>query len=160
MSVNNFFPDHYPWQRVMANASLEIEELAVTENGTYAEDGKAYSPVVVNVPSDFSTATVTVVNSDDTYTYNVFLPDAYEIEEDGETYSGIEIHGEVEPGDTYIMNVPLYGTDGTSGFVAYWAQDVYQLTPATISVSGDITAQDHLVSVTGNGTITITGMVD
>lgn len=28
-----------------------IEPLSVTENGTYEEDGKAYSPVVVNVPS-------------------------------------------------------------------------------------------------------------
>lgn len=51
MSVENFFPGHYPWQRILANSSLQIEELTVTENGTYSEDGKAYSPVVVNVPS-------------------------------------------------------------------------------------------------------------
>lgn len=51
MSVENFFPGHYPWQRILANSSLQIEELTVTENGTYSEDGKAYSPVTVNVPS-------------------------------------------------------------------------------------------------------------
>ena len=42
---------------------VEIEALSVTENGTYtAEQGKAYSPVVVEVEggsSDFSTAEVT-----------------------------------------------------------------------------------------------------
>ena len=29
--------------------SIEVEPLTVTQNGTYAESGKAYSPVVVNV---------------------------------------------------------------------------------------------------------------
>ena len=43
---------------------ITVEALSVTENGTYtAEEGKAYSPVVVNVPStsEFSTARVTMI---------------------------------------------------------------------------------------------------
>lgn len=32
------------------DAFPEIEQLSVTENGTYSESGKAYSPVTVNVP--------------------------------------------------------------------------------------------------------------
>lgn len=51
---------------------ITVEALSVTENGTYtAESGKAYSPVTVNVPSDFSIAHVTFVNSDNTKTYAV-----------------------------------------------------------------------------------------
>ena len=42
---------------------ITVEALSVTENGTYtAPSGKAYSPVTVNVPSDFSTATITIAN--------------------------------------------------------------------------------------------------
>lgn len=51
---------------------ITVEALSVTENGTYtAEEGKAYSPVTVNVPSDFSIAHVTFINSDDTKFYTV-----------------------------------------------------------------------------------------
>ena len=42
-------------------SSVTVEALSVTENGTYSEEGKAYSPVTVNVEapaSDFSTAEV------------------------------------------------------------------------------------------------------
>ena len=50
MSVENF-PE--PWQRKLsdldASLSIEVEPLTVTENGTYSEEGKAYSPVTVNV---------------------------------------------------------------------------------------------------------------
>lgn len=43
---------------------ITVEALSVTENGTYtAESGKAYSPVTVNVPSDFSKATVTFTDT-------------------------------------------------------------------------------------------------
>ena len=56
MSVENF-PE--PWQKKLADLAaahrVEIEELTVTENGTYSEEGKAYSPVVVNVSGGAST---------------------------------------------------------------------------------------------------------
>lgn len=43
---------------------ITVEALSVTENGTYtAESGKAYSPVTVNVPSDFTKATVTITDN-------------------------------------------------------------------------------------------------
>lgn len=45
-------------------SDITVEALSVTENGTYtAQSGKAYSPVTVNVPSDFSKATVTVTDN-------------------------------------------------------------------------------------------------
>lgn len=47
---------------------VQVEELNVSENGTYtAPSGKAYSPVKVNVSgggSDFSTAEVTIKSND------------------------------------------------------------------------------------------------
>lgn len=43
---------------------ITVESLSVTANGTYtAESGKAYSPVTVNVASDFTTATVTITDN-------------------------------------------------------------------------------------------------
>lgn len=59
----------WPYVRELmeGGGSVTVEQLNVTENGTYtAEAGKAYSPVVVNVEggeSDFSTATVTISGS-------------------------------------------------------------------------------------------------
>lgn len=47
--------------------STTIEELNVTENGTYSETGKAYSPVKVNVPNP-STGTLNITAND---TYDV-----------------------------------------------------------------------------------------
>ena len=42
---------------------ITVEALSVTENGTYtAPSGKAYSPVTVNVPSDFTKATVSITD--------------------------------------------------------------------------------------------------
>lgn len=58
-----------PWwpyvrELMKGGGSVTVEQLNVTENGTYtAEAGKAYSPVVVNVPTGiegFSNGTITV----------------------------------------------------------------------------------------------------
>ena len=72
-------------------SSVTVEALSVTENGTYSEEGKAYSPVVVNVPapaSDFTTAKVKFISNSATnkiYYVNVIEPD--------ET-TGVEMHEE------------------------------------------------------------------
>ena len=40
------------WLEFSGGSSIEVEELSVTENGTYtADEGKAYSPVTVAVPT-------------------------------------------------------------------------------------------------------------
>lgn len=47
-----YFFNGTAWGKVGGNSGVEVEELDVTENGTYtAPSGKAYSPVVVNVAS-------------------------------------------------------------------------------------------------------------
>ena len=50
---------------------VEIDELNVTENGTYSETGKAYSPVNVNVHPELITKTITANG-----TYNASSDDA------------------------------------------------------------------------------------
>lgn len=50
---------------------VEIDELNVTENGTYSETGKAYSPVNVNVQPELITKTITANG-----TYNASSDDA------------------------------------------------------------------------------------
>ena len=61
-------PGYYKLVYVVTEApEIEIESLTVTENGTYSESGKAYSPVIVNVAGGGGSATVdtkTVTNSD------------------------------------------------------------------------------------------------
>lgn len=55
-------------EQYSGGTSVEIEALSVTENGTYSEEGKAYSPVTVNVEGgggggDFLTVTLAWNNS-------------------------------------------------------------------------------------------------
>lgn len=53
---------------VNSGPSIEVEPLSVTENGTYtAEEGKAYSPVTVNVKSEIEHDGSTSVWWDDSY---------------------------------------------------------------------------------------------
>lgn len=125
-----------------------VEALSVTQNGTYtAPTGKAYSPVTVNVSgggsSDFSTATVTVVNN---YTagFNWSLPNAVADAEEG-YYSS--------QGDAYIET-------GTNTFDAILFKGYGSLHAPTggrtISISGDIEDDgDHYYIITGDCTITI-----
>lgn len=140
-------------------SSVTVESLTATENKTYtAPEGKAYSPVNVNVSGGLPTANVTVINSDDTYAYTIFLPFEWEYEEDGETQSGVSVTSDLEPGETIILKVPLYG-NMTDGFIEYIDGFTTTYKYATISVSGNITNDDHTFVVTGDGTITITGML-
>lgn len=53
---------------VIVEGNVEVEELNVTENGTYQEAGKAYSPVNVNVPGIIPAGTL---NIDTNGLYNV-----------------------------------------------------------------------------------------
>ena len=103
---------------------VEVVELSVTENDTYtAPSGKAYSPVVVNVSggsSDFSTAEVTIVNSN-----NIECKLAFPIliTENGATY--INSYIDAHTGDYTIV---LNGMGAMGALI----------TDANIGVSGDI----------------------
>lgn len=98
MSVENF-PE--PWQKKLADLAtaygIEIEELTVTENGTYSEEGKAYSPVVVNVSGGASTPhSISCFSADGSFNLTPFNGDVESAainEEAGEwSPSGTEIN--------------------------------------------------------------------
>ena len=121
---------------------VTIEELNVTDNGTYtAPTGKAYSPVKVNVSgggsSDFTTAEVTVVNTlpDDipVYIYGAFVVNGT-----------LECYTEFSNG-TSQKQVALYlGGVNVS-------PDEYD----NVSVSGNATIDGGIITITGDCTITI-----
>lgn len=92
---------------------ITVEALSVTENGTYtAESGKAYSPVTVNVPSDFTTATLTITDnraSGDSIDFNVC--GCFEINGYDDDYPALVAPStlSIKPGDSPMeLKVPLY----------------------------------------------------
>lgn len=92
---------------------ITVEALSVTENGTYtAESGKAYSPVTVNVPSNFSVATVTITDNRASGDSIEFLVcECCEIDGYDDDYPALvapSTYG-IKPGDSPLeFKVPLY----------------------------------------------------
>lgn len=128
---------------------ITVEALSVTENGTYtAPSGKAYSPVTVNVPSDFSTAHVTFINSDNTKQYivnNLVLIQ--------ESNSEMEI-GSVTVQASHAADLVLYKGH------AYVAEFEYVDSETAPVVTGDISydSDNEEFTITGDGTITLKGV--
>lgn len=127
-------------------SDITVEALSVTENGTYtAETGKAYSPVTVNVPSDFSTAHVTFINSDNTKMYTVnklaMIQGPY-----------MEI-GSVSVNSSETVELVLYKG---STYVFEFEDIDYETAPV---VTGDISydSDNGKFVITGDGTITLKG---
>lgn len=156
MSVEDF-PE--PWQKKLADietaCGVEIEALTVTENGTYSEEGKAYSPVTVNVSgggsSDFSFAEVTL---------NITPPEYIELD-----YEIIQAKFEY-PSDSpsyecmcettnQKVNIILYHGAARieESILGYWGWNEYLLDIGTMTTSGNIEYVDDHFIVTGNGTI-------
>lgn len=126
---------------VIDEGGATVEALNVTENGTYSEEGKAYSPVVVNVAggaSDFSTATVTVINNTGRI---LSFKGAVALEEDEDYYSDSSVTVMSEEEIIVIMykGVAYCGADGMYG---------------DISTTGNVIDDDGLITITGDGTIT------
>lgn len=124
-----------------------VEALSVTQNGTYtAPSGTAYSPVTVNVSggsSDFSTATVTVVNGV-SVTFTWGMPIAISDTEEGYY---------IAQSDAYI------DANSTSSFTAIlFKGQCYLYAPQsnTLTISGNIEDDgDNYYIITGDCTITI-----
>lgn len=150
MSVENF-PE--PWQKKLADLAtaygIEIEELTVTENGTYSEEGKAYSPVKVNVSgggsSDYSIASVVFTNNA-TDDFAIAIPWIFE----GSMNSFIDyedIDGET-PFDIVLYKGEAMGT------IMY--SDVDAHTQIVFSEStGDTEIAYNSIYINGDGTATI-----
>ena len=127
---------------------VTVEALSVTENGTYSEEGKAYSPVTVNVAgetSDFSTAEVTIVNNTTT-DVNIYMPVQFDDEE--EDYSFLTYTAYVAEGETLTVTTILY--KGLT--VAY----LFNSELFNVSVLGNVEYVSPNFNITGDCTITIT----
>ena len=91
-----------PWQRCLSKiatgAGIEIEALTVTENDTYtAPEGKAYSPVIVNVSGGGSSPhSISCFTTDESFNLTPFNGNVQSTVIDGEAGewvpSGIEIN--------------------------------------------------------------------
>lgn len=134
---------------------ITIESLSVTENDTYtAPEGKAYSPVTVNVSggsSDFSTATVTVTNNTDT----VIKPRNFPTLTEADTIFG---EAELYPSESNDFEAVMY--KGTAR--CYVCDHSYNIIPsAYVTVTGaiekitDIEDEDWYCLITGDGTISV-----
>lgn len=114
---------------------VTVEALSVTENGTYSEEGKAYSPVTVNVASDFDTATITLVPS-------------------GNTFQDLLVVALVSD-KLFVSNnppagsfqTPLYKGEGTASYNGRYIDK--------ISITGDATIDQGVITITGDCTITM-----
>lgn len=93
--------------------------------------------------SDFSTATLTVVNNSDDGIY-VYIPWVGGL--------GLSTVSSVEPTQTKIMNVILYQDFETDGWISDMFGDYFA---GTAIATGDVTYDEGGVYVTGDGTITI-----
>lgn len=127
---------------VAKSGGVTVEALNVTENGTYSEEGKAYSPVVVDVESDFTTAEVTIINSTNA----------------GITQSCIAVL-EYLGAEAMISQLPPLDPEAslTVDMVLFkGSQIIYAPEDLTIAVTGDITDDSGELTITGAGTITYT----
>lgn len=139
-------------QIVGGGSDITVEEITITENDTYiAPEGKAYSPVIVNVAggsSDFSTATVTVIaTSNMLIDFNGGFPEEANVEEQTPAYLSYSKNVELSANDAVELIVALY--KGT----AMISCELPDLT--SYVTSGDI--QDFgegVLVVTGDGTVT------
>lgn len=136
--------------KAAAPSRITVEALNATENTTYtAPEGKAYSPVTVNVPppvSDFTTAAVTITNSGSDIA-QVFLPFA----DDTETAEKAQGDFYLAVNQAQLFNVILYKGKALSSIP--YSDTGCEYSAVTGSIELDL---DGNAIITGNGTITIT----
>ena len=117
-------------------SDVTVEALSVTENGTYSEEGKAYSPVTVEVESDFSTANITLVAS------GQFIADLLVVAIVGDAL--------------FLSNNPPVGTFPTVLYKGAGIASYNGVALNKITVSGNATINEMgVITITGDCTITM-----
>lgn len=113
-----------------SGGDVTIEQLNVSQNGTYSEQGKAYSPVIVEVPEPVLT------------TKNITANGTYLASEDNaDGYSSVEV-SVAPPENSFILNTKK--------------DDVVDISDAAdFDIAGlkvDVTSSDEVLVGVGNGT--------
>lgn len=146
----------WPYVRELmeGGGSVTVEQLNVTENGTYtAEAGKAYSPVVVNVEGGSGEATVTLNFTDETGagivgygSITTFTATAMDMFQGELNYIA----------STNIVKCIIGGSQYVLGAVLNGHQNLETPSYESIICTGGVTfdSTTHTFNVTGDGTVT------
>lgn len=138
-----------------AGGGITVEELNVTENDTYtAPEGKAYSPVIVNVSgggggSDLTTVKVTFVNQSASFAIAVSGAIQYE----SDTYPTTISSTDVNAGDTVVLTAIAYKGEADFDVATQNSNPLGN----SITTSGDVTGNGYgQYYITGDCTFTMT----
>lgn len=157
---------------------ITVEELTITENDTYtAPEGKAYSPVIVNVsgggdesPIQMATVTLNIGQGKKAVEFNALLPYP---EENPNTSNLLQYYATFVVGDTESISpetlpdldstitvyLPMYNEIGyiPGVFSAYLADSTIFSESVSLSGNAEMDANpDNGIKVTGDCAITIT----
>lgn len=132
-----------PTEGLSNGGQFEIKELTATENKVYQKDGEVYNKVTVNVEggggsSDFSTAEVTIT---DTVGVRIMAPNVNQDYQDAEG----------------TFNPPV-NTPTTYDIILYKGKAYCTIESEgafNLEVTGNIENDSGELTITGNGTITI-----
>lgn len=135
---------------VIDEGGATVEALNVTENGTYSEEGKAYSPVVVNVAggaSDFTIAEVSIVVSGEPNT---------------DPPINLPICNSIEGLGNFAMASSVMLPNETTGVILYKGKciaavtgdEYYDLNDFSVSGNATLDKEQGLLTITGDCTIT------
>lgn len=134
---------------LVSGGGVTVEQLNVTENGTYtAEAGKAYSPVVVNVPSG-SSATITFVGEEGLTLFGVIAQSYLTANSNTYTADNPEAFQTGVPKSITMLNsVNLYDID-------CYSDEQTKIEGAVFEASGMAEITEEGITVRGDCTITV-----
>lgn len=137
--------------------SITVEELNVTENDTYtAPEGKAYSPVIVNV-SGGGGGEATIENIELTH----ILPEGKSLQGFYYDVSLTDDFGStMNCGGTNYLAYPF--VSGNSTYIQMMEAETTAgdyMRASNIAVTGDIEADGEFLTISGEGTVTITWVI-
>ena len=144
----NDTPQNRSGLSALVSGGVTVEQLNVTENGTYAETGKAYSPVVVNVPSG-SSATITFVGEEGLTLFGVIAGSYLVANSNTYTADSPEAFQPSVPKSIPMLNsVNLYD-------IECYSDEQTKIEGVVFEVSGSAEVTEEGITVSGDCTITV-----
>ena len=146
-----------PAEGLSNGGEFEIKELTATENKVYQKDGEVYNKVTVNVEggggsSDFSTAEVTIINNKEWHIQAADCPVA--LVEDEMLFGGFSVNANSQSVfDVIIYKGYAHILEIMTGVSLDTPIDLE--TEASLSGNAVYNAEDELIDITGDCTITL-----